>query len=220
MIRRFHWGWRFRCWANWPVAWVVVLACVCLAAGQGPASKTAKGPSEPAAGAEERPPLSVPGFWALSMPPVQKELWLTDEQRQQLQAVAAHCQAKGAGDLGGAAKAVAGGTAKAAPCPPPAGPQRPGSRPQGRGQRAHSAAVAVVRDDRLPSARAGAALEDAHLLATLNLTDAQRAKLGQIRDNLEERLHRVQNEAADKTLDILTAEQQQKLKEQFTAQGW
>ena len=65
-----------------------------------------------------------------------------------------------------------------------------------------------------------AALEDAHLLATLNLTDAQRAKLGQIRDNLEERLHHVQNEAADKTLNILTADQQQKLKEQFTAQGW
>ena len=219
MIRRFHRGWRFHCWANWPAAWVVVLACVCLAAGQGPASNSAKGPSEPAAGAEERPPLSVPGFWALSMPPVQKELWLTDEQRQQLQAIAARCQAKAQATLAGLQRLS---------------PEEQQRRLPALRQQAHKDLEAVRTDvanvltaQQLQSyetiafrLRVPAALEDARLLATLNLSDAQRAKLGQIRDNLEERLHHVQNEAADKTLNILTADQQQKLKEQFTAQGW
>ena len=58
------------------------------------------------------------------------------------------------------------------------------------------------------------------MLGSLNLTDWQKKKLGQIRDNLEERLHRVQVEAADKTLDILTPGQQEKLKKQFSQQEW
>ena len=53
-----------------------------------------KAPPAPTAEEEERPQLSVPGFWALSLPPVQKEVWLTEEQQQQLRAISAKYQAK------------------------------------------------------------------------------------------------------------------------------
>ena len=58
------------------------------------------------------------------------------------------------------------------------------------------------------------------MFGALNLTDWQKTKLAQIRDNLEERLHHVQTDAADKTLEVLTPAQQEKLKEQVKQQGW
>ena len=57
--------------------------------------------------------------------------------------------------------------------------------------------------------RVPAALGNPQLLRSLDLSQRQRSRLGQIRDNLEERLHEVQTEAADKTLEALTPEQQE-----------
>jgi Spy/CpxP family protein refolding chaperone len=153
------------------------------------------------------------------MPPVQKEVWLTEDQRQQLRAISARFQAK--------ARAATEGLQRLSP----EEQQRrlPALQQQARKdlEGVRKEVANVLTSQQLQSyekiafrLRVPAALEDARLLGTLNLTDSQRTKLGQIRDNLEEHLHHVQCEAADKAIDVLTPAQQQKLKEQFSEQGW
>ena len=198
-------------------ALVAVLAAGYWAAAQAVSSKTAKRAPE-AADEEERPQLSLPGFWALALPPVQKELWLTETQREKLQAIGARYQAKAQAAMEGLQRL---------------GPEEQKRRLESLREQArkdvkavHAQVADVLTPQQLQSyeklafrLRVPAVLEDSHLLGSLKLTDWQKTKLGQIRDNLEERLHRVQVEAADKTLDILTASQQDKLKEEFNQEG-
>jgi hypothetical protein len=198
-------------------AGAVVIAGVCFAAAEGPSPKAAKDPSAPA-DEEARPQLSVPGFWALALPPVQTELLMTAEERQQLQAISARSQAK--------AQAAMADLQRLSP-----EEQRkrlPALRQQARKdlEAIRKEVANVLTPQQLQAyekvafrLRVAYALEDARLLAALGLTDWQKEKIGQIRDNLEERLHHVQCEAADKTLDILTAAQQEKLKERLNQEG-
>ncbi len=188
----------------------------------GRASHGAKSPKAPPAATgeeEERPQLSVPGFWALSLPPVQKEVWLTEEQQQQLRAISAKYQAKVQAAMEGLQRL------------PPEEQKRRLDALRGQARKDMEAVRKQVADVLTPQQlesyekiafrlRVPVALEDSRLLGSLDLTDWQKKKLGQIRDNLEERLHRVQIEAADKTLDILTPAQQEKLKKQFSQQEW
>ncbi len=197
-------------------ALTLVWAAGSWAVAQAVSSKSAKGSPD---AAEERPQLSLPGFWALALPPVQKELWLSEVQQKKLQAISVQYQAK--------AQAAMAALQKLSP-----EEQRrrlDALREQARNEAdtVHDQVTDVLTPQQLQSyeklafrLRVPAALEDPRLLGALNLTDWQKTKLAQIRDNLEERLHHVQTDAADKTLEVLTPAQQEKLKEQVKQQGW
>ena len=168
---------------------------------------------------EETPQLTLPGFWALSMPPVQKALWLNEQQKTYLQRISDRFQAK--------AKEAMEALQRL-----PAEEQRRRLESFQDQARRDAASVrkqvaAVLTSQQLQAyekldfrLRVPAALGDPQLLRSLGLSEKQRSRLGQIRDNLEERLHEVQTEAADKTLEALTPEQQEKLKEELNKQRW
>jgi Spy/CpxP family protein refolding chaperone len=206
------------------IAQVIVLASAVLLAGgtsaMAQASKTAKRPAAPPASPlGEGPRLALPGYWALSLGPVQKELELTDEQKRKLWEVSDMFQAKVL-EINDMLEKL-----------PPEEQKVESESLRGQARKDMDAVrkqVAEVLTRQQLQAyqkidfrlRVSAALVNAQLLKSLKLTDQQRVKLRQVRDDTEQKVHELQGQAADQTLEILTAPQRQKLEEELDKQGW
>jgi Spy/CpxP family protein refolding chaperone len=198
----------------------ILLAVVLLALGGAAALAQFREPrssDRPSAGdqpAGEAPQLAIPGFLALGAEHVQKELALTSRQRRQLREISDRYQAK-VRDINEALQRLS--------------PEERELRLDALRERTRKdiaairkQVVEVLTPRQLESyetidfrSAVPAVLVTPRLLDVLGATDGQKARLRQLRDDIEVKFRQVQEEATDKTLQILTPRQQQKLKEEF-----
>ena len=198
-------------------AWIalVLLAYASLAAAEGPTSRP-KRPAAPAA-SSGKAQLSIPGFWALALEPVQKELGITADQKKQLWGISDNFQAK-------AMEAAAGMEHMSAE------EQKRRYESLLEQARKDTAGVrhqvlAALTSQQLHSyqriefrLRVATGMSEPRLLKALELTDYQKAKLVQVREAMEQRMEQVYEESADKVLDLLTPSQREKLQDEFDKQ--
>ena len=181
-------------------------------------SRSSERPSAGSQSAGEAQQLAIPGFLALGIEQVQKELALTSRQKRLLRDISDRYQAK-TQEINEALQRLR--------------PEERELRIEAMRERARKDVAAIRRqvsevltrqqlesyetiDFRL---QVPAVLGNPRLLDAVGATDGQKARLRQLRDGLEDKFRQLQREAADKTLQILTPRQQEKLKEEFKKQG-
>ena len=202
------------------MAMAVVLPALGVAAvlAQFRESRSSERPSAGGQPTGEAQQLAIPGFLALGIEQVQKELALTSRQKRLLRDISDRYQAK-TQEINEAFQRLR--------------PEERELRIEAMRERARKNVAAIRRqvsevltrqqlesyetiDFRL---QVPAVLGNPRLLDAIGATDGQKARLRQLRDGLEDKFRQLQREAADKTLQILTPRQQEKLKEEFKKQG-
>jgi Spy/CpxP family protein refolding chaperone len=184
-----------------------------LVSGTSALAQTSRSSKRPSANAGS-PPLSIPGFWALGLDSVQKELRLSDLQKRQLRQIGDTYQAKAL---------EAEDNLRRLP------PEE--QRLQAEALREHARrdmetvrkqVVEALTPQQLQAyhkidfrLRVPTALSDARVLSALEVSDQQRARLRQVREAMEAKFQQLQAEAAEKTLEVLTPDQRAQLKEQL-----
>ena len=161
--------------------------------------------------------LLLPGFAELRTESVQKELQLTDQQKDKLIAIGQKYYDETRRDWA----ALAGMSAE----------ERKGKYAEirqknlKRMQEIRKQVEEVLSPDQLERlkqislrTRGAAALLNPKILDELGITEAQRNRLRQLRDQLQERIRQLQEETLAKTLEMLSPEQRKKL-EELTAEG-
>jgi Spy/CpxP family protein refolding chaperone len=180
-------------------------------------SEEGKPPAQPAPTPSRITYLLLPGFAELRTENVQKELELTDEQKEKLIAIGQKYYAETRQDWAG----FAGMSAE----------ERKEKYAEirqknlKRMQEVRKQVEEVLSADQLERlkqvnlrTRGAAALSNPKILDELGITEAQRNKLRQIREQLQERIRKLQQETLEKTLEVLTPEQRKKL-EELTTEG-
>jgi Spy/CpxP family protein refolding chaperone len=154
--------------------------------------------------------LAVPGYWVLSMEGVQKEIGLTSEQKQKLKGVADQYQAamrkkmEGLQDLSR---------------------EEQQSRMEETARPLVQAAMkqvdAILTPEQLKSVQqttfqlqAAQALAQPQVQEKLGLTTTQQRQLQSVYEQMREKMQQLQRDMAAKALEVLTPEQQQKLRQQ------
>jgi len=161
--------------------------------------------------------LLLPGFAELRMENVQKELQLTDQQKEKLIAIGQKYYDETRRDWA----ALAGMSAE----------ERKGKYAEirqknlKRMQEVRKQVEELLSPDQLERlkqinlrTRGTAALLNPKILDELGITEAQRNKLRQLREQLQERIRQLQQETLEKTLEVLSPEQRKKL-EELTNEG-
>jgi Spy/CpxP family protein refolding chaperone len=200
------------------VSAALALGAACLAQ-ETKSTQKAAGVAEPGGHGPHRPSAlyRLPGFWMLGMENVQRELGLTGEQTQQLTKIADDHQ-----------RALRQDGEKVRRLSPEEqrkhwAQQRDRMNRQAAEVRKQVEQVLQPRqleqyEEMVFRSRAAVMLANPKILVQLGVTDEQKAKLHKIRDEIQEKLSKVQQESIEKTLGALTAEQRAKLKD-LSAKG-
>ena len=158
--------------------------------------------------------LSLPGFWELRTDDVQRELDLTAEQRQRLQAIGRKYFEQLEQTWAAPREASAG--ADAQPYPQDHPKQMEELRQQ---------VQAVFSPDQLERlklislrTRGVAALADPRVIDQLGINEVQQKRLRQLREQMQDAIRRIQQETLGKTLEELTPAQRTGL-EMLTTEG-
>ena len=176
---------------------------------------------KPAAQPPTTPPqvtyLLLPGFAELRTESVQKELELTDQQRDKLIAIGQKYYEETRRDWAGL-----GGMSAEERKEKTAEIRQKNLK---RTQEIRRQVEEVLSPDQLERleqinlrTRGAAALLNPKILDELGITEAQRNRLRQLREQLQERIRQLQQETLQKTLDVLSPEQRKKL-EELTNEG-
>ena len=150
----------------------------------------------PASPLGEGPRLALPGYWALSLGPVQKELELTDEQKRKLWEVSDMFQAKVL-EINDMLEKL-----------PPEEQKVESESLRGQARKDMDAVRKQVAEvltrqqlqayQKIDFRLAFRPRWSCELLKSLKLTDQQRVKLRQVRDDTEQKVHELQGQAADR----------------------
>jgi Spy/CpxP family protein refolding chaperone len=194
----------------WRVLILLVIVCIPLGmpAAEEPSQRTGEA-TGPAAGPAEAARVLLPGFLELPAEDVQEELGLTGEQREKLGAIGREFYEQVRRDW-----------AESRSIPTE---ERRKGRELTRKQRMTEIrrqieeVLTPEQVERLKQinlrARQAAALADAAVLDELDLSEAQERMLLQIRDQMEQKTRRIEQESFEKTLEVLTPQQRSRLGE-------
>ena len=162
--------------------------------------------------------LLLPGFRELRTESVEKELELTDEQKEKLKVIGQEYYDQMRRDWTGFGGMSAEDRKKRL-----ADIRRKNVE---RTKQMRKRIEDVLSPDQLERlkqinlrTRAAAALAEPRVLEELQISEAQRKRLNQIRTQLQERIRRLREESLGETLDVLTPEQREKL-EVLTSEGF
>ncbi|MBC8869762.1 MAG: hypothetical protein H8E44_10110 [Planctomycetes bacterium] len=168
------------------------------------------GPDRPQMGGGGLP--AIPGLEALASPHVQRELELVDEQKHQLRQVA-HAFVQ----------QMQQAMAEIQQLPMDERRERMAEMQQKMKKRAEDVRREVekilvpeqmeILENFNRRARREAVLKNPQVLAQLGISEQQKKKLRQVREEMQQRLRELENETLDKVFDVLTSEQADKLKE-------
>jgi Spy/CpxP family protein refolding chaperone len=159
--------------------------------------------------------LSLPGFWELRTENVQEELELSDEQKDQLRTIGREYYEQTRRDWAG----VRGMSAE----------ERKKKYAEIRQKNLErmkdirKQVEAVLTGDQLERLKQinlrTRVLQNPRILDELGISEVQQRRLREIREQMQGRIRKLQQESLEKTLDVLTAEQREKL-EKLTAEGF
>lgn len=213
---------RFRPW----LLVLGVLLCAPWSLAQQPPTARSTPPRRPltgggAAGTPNQKYLIIPGFLALNIASVQKEIGLTAEQKQQLMQLSTRHQA--------ALEAVQTTAEEARTLPPDEQKKRVAelrSQVLKLNQSVRKAAEAVVSPEQYQALDkisfrlwVAGAVTNPSVQGQLGLTEQQRQQLTSIYEKATERMQQLQRQTAGEALELLTPEQQAKLHQQMESQG-
>jgi Spy/CpxP family protein refolding chaperone len=199
-------------------ATLVVLAALFLCTFAATArSEEGKLPAQPPTTPPRVTYLLLPGFAELRTENVQKELELTDQQKEQLIAIGQKYYEETRRDWAGL-----GGMSAEERKEKYAEIREKNLK---RTQEIRKQVEELLSPDQLERlkqinlrTRGTAALLNPRILDELGITEAQRNRLRQLREQLQERIRQLQQETLEKTLEVLTPEQRKKL-EELTSEG-
>ena len=205
---RFHSGMR--------AAWGAALLLVSPTAGL--AQEAAKPKALPPAGMPA-PAFGLPGYSLLGMESTQQELQLTNEQKQKLKALADKYQAEARQQWGQLRDLSRDEQQK----------KMAEWREKISGQHADirrqvESLLQPVQLARLKEIqwriRGPATLSNPRTLERLSLSEEQKRELRRLREEWQQKTQQLQQETFRQSLQVLTPEQQARLKEQVNTQGW
>jgi Spy/CpxP family protein refolding chaperone len=158
------------------------------------------------------PSVAPAGYWELAQEHVQKELELLDEQKQQLKELAQKSARQRQQDWTGMRDL------------PPEERQKKYAEIREKMQKQNEEIRKQVEAILLPHqlkalqmirlrTRGASALASPRIVEHLGLSEAQKEKIREARDELQKKMRELQRDAFEKTLKVLTPEQLEKLKE-------
>ncbi len=204
-----------------PLGVPALVAMVVLLLGtlsEGRPSEEGKQVAQPAARRSEASYLSLPGFWELRTEGVQKELELTDQQKDKLRAIGQEYYEQTRRDWTGFRGMSAGERKKKY-----AEIRQKNVERMKEIRKQVEKVLSPGQLERLKQinlrTRGAAALANPRVLSQLEVTESQKQRLRQIREQLQERIRKLQQETLEKTLGVLTSEQRKKL-EDLTIEGF
>ena len=176
-------------------------------------------PNPPAGTGFAAPALDLPGFWLLGMESTQRELQLTDEQKQKLKTFAERYQTEARQQWGQLREL------------PREEQQKKMAEWRARTVQQHAEVrrqvEAVLQPEQLVRlkeiqwrTRGPATLSNPRSLEQLSLSEEQKQELRRLREDCQQKTQQLQQELFRKSLQVLTPEQQAKLKEHVNTQGW
>jgi Spy/CpxP family protein refolding chaperone len=198
--------------------WLAAVVLVMPAAGM--AQEAAKPRSRPPAGTGfATPSFGLPGYWLLGMESTQQELQLTDEQKQQLKTLAEKYQAESRHEWG-QLRALSREEQKQKM----AEWREKTSQQHAEVRRQVESVLQPVQLTRLKEiqwrTRGPATLSNPRTLEQLSVSEEQQQKLRRLREECQQKTQQLQQEMFHKSLQVLTPEQQAKLKEHVNTQDW
>ena len=200
--------------AAWLAAVVLAMPGTCMAQG------TAKPrPRPPVGRGFPAPSFGLPGYWLLGMESTQQELQLTDEQKQKFKTLAEKYQAE-ARHQWGLFRVLSPEEQKQKI----AEWREETSQQHAEIRRQVESVLQPAQRTRLQEIQwrthGPATLNNPRILEQLNASEEQQQKLKHLREECQRKTQELQQELFYKSLQVLTPEQQAKLKEHVNTRGW
>lgn len=200
-----------------PTLVVIVILVFSALAATGP-PQGGEQPANPAPLRSASTYLSIPGFWELRTEDVQKELQLTDEQKEKLREIGQKYYEQTRKDWAGLREMSAAERKKAYAEIRNKNEKRMREIRKQVEQVLSPEQLGLLRQVHLRT-RGAAALANPKILDQLEVTDEQKEKLRQIREQTQEKIRQLQREMLEKTLEVLSPQQRKKL-EELTTEGY